>query len=140
CLVAVFGAMIVVARQPEFLNYYPFYKLSSRSWFDLLCWEALYFAQFFALEFYFRGWLLDSLRKTMGSTAIFVMAVPYCMIHYGKPYLEANGAILAGIVLGSLAMRTKSIYSGFFVHITVAAAMDGLALTLRHGLPSQFWP
>ncbi len=140
CLVAVFFAMFFVAQQPEFLNYYPFYKLSSRSIFDLIVWEALYFAQFFALEFFFRGWLLAALRKPFGSSAIFVMAVPYCMIHYGKPYLEAHGAILAGIALGSLAMKTRSIYSGFLLHITVAAAMDYVALSSRNGIPTVFWP
>jgi membrane protease YdiL (CAAX protease family) len=68
------------------------------------------------------------------------MAVPYCMIHYGKPYLEANGAIVAGVVLGSLAMRTRSIYAGFLVHISVAAGMDFLSLYKQHGLPHNFWP
>jgi membrane protease YdiL (CAAX protease family) len=68
------------------------------------------------------------------------MALPYCMIHYGKPYLEANGAIVAGVVLGSLAMRTRSIYAGFLVHITVALSMDFLALHHRGALPSLLWP
>jgi membrane protease YdiL (CAAX protease family) len=76
----------------------------------------------------------------MGSAAIFAMSVPYCMIHYGKPYLEANGAIIAGIALGSLAMRTKSIYSGFLVHITVAGVMDWTSLAARHALPTQWLP
>ena len=62
----------------------------------------MYFAQFFALEMFFRGFWLGVLRKSFGSGAIFAMAVPYCMIHYGKPYLEAIGAIVAGIALGSL--------------------------------------
>jgi membrane protease YdiL (CAAX protease family) len=80
------------------------------------------------------------MRRSLGSAAIFAMAVPYCMIHYGKPYLEANGAIIAGIVLGSLAMRTRSIYAGFLVHITVALSMDLLALTHRNALPTQLFP
>ena len=62
------------------------------------------------------------------------------MIHFGKPFLEANGAIVAGIALGSLSMKTKSIYQGFFVHITVAGLMDWLALWHRHALPTVFWP
>lgn len=140
CLAVVIPAMLMVARQPDFGSYYPFYKLSSRSWFDLLCWEGLYFAQFFSLELFFRGWWLGAMRKSMGSGAIFAMAVPYCMIHYGKPYLEANGAIIAGIVLGSLSMRTRSIYAGFLVHITVALAMDLLALNNRNALPKQLFP
>jgi membrane protease YdiL (CAAX protease family) len=131
----VLPAMWFVSHEPDFGTYYPFYKLASRSWFDFLVWEAMYFAQFFALEMFFRGWWLGALKTTMGSGAVFAMCVPYCMIHYGKPYLEANGAIVAGIALGSLSMRTKSIYQGFLVHITVAALMDWLALFHRHALP-----
>ena len=139
-LAVVLPAMFLVARQPDFGTYYPFYKLASRSWWDFLLWEAMYFAQFFALELFFRGFWLGALRKSFGSGAIFAMAVPYCMIHYGKPYLEACGAIIAGIALGSLSMKTKSIYQGFLVHITVAGLMDWLSLHHRHALPIQFWP
>ncbi len=140
CLAVVIPAMLLVSSQPDFGTYYPFYKLSSRSISDLLMWEAMYGAQFFALELFFRGFFLGALRRTLGSAAIFAMAVPYCMIHYGKPYLETNGAIVAGIVLGSLAMRTRSIYAGFLVHITVAFSMDFLALFRRDALPQVFWP
>lgn len=135
----VLPAMWLVSHEPDFGAYYPFYKTASRSWLDFLLWEAIYFAQFFALEIFFRGFWLGVLRPSMGSGAIFAMAVPYCMIHYGKPYLEANGAIVAGIALGSLSMRTRSIYQGFLVHITVAGLMDWLALKHRNALPTTFW-
>jgi membrane protease YdiL (CAAX protease family) len=139
-LLIVVPAMLVVSQSPDFGSYYPFYKTASRSWFDFLAWEAMYFAQFFALEMFFRGFWLGVLRKSFGSGAIFVMAVPYCMIHFGKPYLEACGAIVAGIALGSLSMKTKSIYSGFLVHVTVAAMMDWLSLRHRHMRPITLWP
>jgi membrane protease YdiL (CAAX protease family) len=139
-LLVVLPTMLVVSRQPDFGSYYPFYKGCSRSWYDLLVWEGMYFVQFFALEMFFRGFWLGALRRSFGSGAIFAMAVPYCMIHFGKPFLEVNGAIVAGIALGSLSMRTKSIYQGFFVHITVAGLMDWLALSHRHALPTVFWP
>ena len=139
-LVVVLPVMLIVSRQPDFGSYYPFYKQSSRSWYDFLSWEAMYFLQFFGLEIFFRGFLLGALRRSFGSGAIFVMAVPYCMIHFGKPFLEANGAIFAGIALGSLSMKTKSIYQGFLLHITIAAGMDWLALWHRHALPQVFWP
>ena len=83
--------------------------------------------------------MVGALRRTMGATAIFAMALPYCMIHYGKPYFEAHGAVIAGVVLGSLSMRTRSIYAGFLVHITVAVAMDLLSLWKRAQLPVTFW-
>jgi len=139
-LACVLPAMWIVSREPDFGSYYPFYKQASRSWFDFLVWEAMYFVQFFALEMFFRGFWLGIMRRSFGSGAIFAMAVPYCMIHYGKPYLEANGAIVAGIALGSLSMKTKSIYQGFLVHVTVAGLMDWLALSHRHALPTVMWP
>ena len=48
--------------------------------------------------------------------------------------------MVAGIALGSLSMKTKSIYQGFLVHITVAGMMDWLALSHRNQLPHTFWP
>ncbi len=140
CLAIVVPVMLLVAQQPDFGSYYPFYKQSSRSIFDFLAWEAMYWVQFFSLELFFRGWMVGALRRAFGSAAIFVMALPYCMIHYGKPYLEAHGAIVAGVVLGSLAMRTRSIYAGFLLHITVAVGMDLLSLYKRGAIPHNFWP
>jgi membrane protease YdiL (CAAX protease family) len=140
CLAIVLPVMLLVAQQPDFGSYYPFYKQSSRSIFDFIAWEAMYWVQFFSLELFFRGWMVGALRRTFGSAAIFVMALPYCMIHYGKPYLEAHGAIVAGVVLGSLAMRTRSIYAGFLLHITVAVGMDLLSLYKRGAIPQSFWP
>lgn len=138
-LVVVLPAMWLVAHEPDFGSYYPFYRNASRSWADFLMWEGMYFAQFFALEIFFRGFWLSGLRNTLGSGAIFAMCVPYCMIHFGKPYLEAAGAVVAGIALGSLAMRTKSIYSGFLVHVTVALSMDLLALAHKGALPTSLF-
>ena len=72
--------------------------------------------------------MLHGLRRAFGANAIFVMIVPYCMIHYGKPMSETLGAIGAGIILGTIAMRTKSIWGGVMIHIGVATTMDVLAL------------
>jgi membrane protease YdiL (CAAX protease family) len=139
CVVAMVPILLVVSRQPDFGSYYPIYKLAGRSWLDFLIWEALYIAQFLGLEIFFRGWWIRATR-VFGVGAIWSMVVPYCMIHYGKPYLEASAAIVAGVVLGSLSMRTRSIYSGFLVHSTVAILNDVLALDQRHALPSLLTP
>jgi hypothetical protein len=138
-VVIMIPTMVIVAKQPDFGTYYPFYKGASRSWLDLAKWELLYVGQFFALELFFRGWWVRACRS-FGAGAIFAMVVPYCMIHYGKPYLETCGAIVAGTVLGSLSMHTRSIYAGFLVHITVAILMDFLALHHRDALPHLLVP
>jgi membrane protease YdiL (CAAX protease family) len=131
--------LMVVRHQPDFGAYYPFYRGAGRSWADLLCWEAIYIAQFFALEAFFRGWWLHATRG-LGAASILGMVVPYTMIHFGKPWLEVSGAIVAGVVLGSVAARTRSIWAGFLVHATVALLMDVLSLERRGELPTLLWP
>ncbi len=132
--------VVTVSFTKDFSSYYPFYKNATRSWFDFGTWELMYAAQFFSLEFFFRGWWLKSCKSMMGSHAIFAMIVPYCMIHFGKPFPEVLGAILAGIFLGTLAMKTRSIWSGFLIHVSVAVSMDVAALLQTTGLPHHFWP
>jgi membrane protease YdiL (CAAX protease family) len=139
--VVVLVCVILVARHDaHFQTYYPFYGHASRSWADFWMWELLYAAQFFSLEFFFRGFWLRSMKPSLGSYAIFAMVVPYCMIHFGKPFLETMAAIIAGIVLGTLSMKTRSIWSGFLIHVSVAISMDMAALLATDGLPTQTWP
>lgn len=120
--------VLFVAQQDQFLRTYPFYKYANQSLAHFLKWQFLYAVQFLALEFFFRGYMLKGLQPKFGYGAIFVMIVPYCMIHYPKPLPETLGAILAGIALGTLAMRTRSIWGGVLIHVGVALTMDWLAV------------
>ena len=63
--------------------------------------------------------------------------IPYAVVHYAKPFPEAMGAVVAGLVLGWLALRTRTIVGGVIVHGTIALAMDLLALW-RRGLLDAF--
>lgn len=126
--VLVFPAVYIASKTESFQRTYPFYKWANRSMTDFLIWEAMYAVQFLSLEFFFRGFMLHGLRYSMGSKAIFVMIVPYCMIHYGKPMPETLGAIGAGLILGTVAMRTRSIWGGVLIHVGVAITMDFLAV------------
>jgi membrane protease YdiL (CAAX protease family) len=139
CVAVMVPVILLVSRQPDFIAYYPMYKLAGRSWADFAVWEIVYLGQFFALEIFFRGFWLRAMRG-FGAGAIWSMVVPYCMIHFGKPYLEACGAMVAGVVLGSLAMYTRSIYAGFLVHATVAVMNDGVSLYRAHNLPTAVTP
>jgi membrane protease YdiL (CAAX protease family) len=121
-------AVIIASKTDSFSRTYPFFKYANLSWKYFVMWELMYALQFISLEFFFRGFMLHGLRDRMGSAAIFVMIVPYCMIHYGKPLPETLGAIGAGLILGTLAMRTKSIWGGAAIHIGVALTMDWLAM------------
>ncbi|MBI5608896.1 MAG: CPBP family intramembrane metalloprotease [Deltaproteobacteria bacterium] len=123
-------SVIGVAQSPEFQMHYPFHT-SRVGVGGQLVWELGYGIQFFALEFFFRGFLLRGLAADMGASAILAMSIPYCMIHFGKPLPECLGSILAGTVLGTLAMDTRSIWGGVTIHVAVAWLMDGAALWLK---------
>lgn len=127
---AVLPLVFVAAARPEFQAIYPFYRGAFQAGVGaVVLWELAYLAQFVALEFFFRGFLVLGLARSLGRAAIWVAVVPYCMIHFHKPPLEAFAAIVAGLVLGEVAWRTRSILGGVIVHIGVAATMEWLALS-----------
>lgn len=132
--------VMLVSQGEDFVNHYPFYRDAGRSWFDLIAWELLYLSQFVVLEFFFRGFILRALRPALGASAIWIMCVPYLMIHFPKLWLEATGAILFGLFLGILALRSRSIWGGVLVHAGVALSMDVAALIQKDQIPTQWWP
>jgi membrane protease YdiL (CAAX protease family) len=131
--------VVLVSFGEDFVNHYPFYGHAGRSWLDFLLWELLYISQFIFLEFFFRGFMLNALRPALGANAIWVMCVPYLMIHFPKLWLEATGAILFGLFLGILALRSRSIWGGVLVHAGVALSMDIAALVRKQDFPGLFF-
>jgi membrane protease YdiL (CAAX protease family) len=129
---AVAAPLIIAASfVPSFQDRYPFFHPAAGHslWPYMYAWWALYFLQFCALEFFFRGFLLNGIAPRLGWAAIFAMALPYNMLHFGKPMPEALAAIVGGIALGSLSLKTKSIWWGAAIHISIAITMDLAALT-----------
>jgi hypothetical protein len=123
-----FPVIWFVSQQADFRQTYPFYKPPGELGLAFLAFEAVYCLQFFAVEYFFRGFMTLGLKPRLGSASVLVMLAPYCMIHYYKPFPEALGAIGAGLVLGVLAWRTETIIYGWFLHYAVALSMDLLAL------------
>lgn len=134
-----FGAVIalmlplvyLMSLTESFAEKYPFLRINDGEPYigtTLLIWELIYVVQFFGLEFFFRGFLVHSLKRSLGIYSIFVMTVPYCMIHFGKPPAETISAIAAGIFLGWLSYRNGNIWMGLLLHCTVAFSMDLFAL------------
>jgi membrane protease YdiL (CAAX protease family) len=119
-----------VSTHDHFQQTYPFYKLQTGEslWPYFWLWEALYFLQFIGLEFFFRGFMVHGTRHRFGVYSVFVMAVPYCMIHFQKPLLETCGAIIAGVVLGFMSLKTRSVALGAAIHMSVALSMDFLSM------------
>jgi uncharacterized protein len=120
--------LVIVSRRPDFLDTYPFVRraITDRGVFFL--WEGAYVLQFLALESFFRGYLLFTVARVAPKAAIAVVAAPYTMIHFHKPFPECLGALGAGLLLGFLALRYRSFLGGFVLHSLVAVTMDVLAV------------
>ncbi len=120
----------IASASPAFMRFYPMYKPVAMG--DWLLYEFVYLLQFFAVEFFFRGFCLFRLQRFTGFYAIPIMVIPYALLHIYKPLPEALGSVVAGMVLGYLALRTRSIWPGLFLHGIVALGMDTFSL-FRNG-------
>jgi membrane protease YdiL (CAAX protease family) len=128
-LAGVLPAVWLSSLRSDFQFTYPFHAGVGLDVRFFIAWEILYVLQFLALEYFFRGFLLFPLEKHLGrGNAIVIMIVPYAMIHFQKPFFEANAAVVAGLILGVMALKTRSVWGGVMLHGTVAVTMDVLAL------------
>lgn len=131
CIAVMLPIVYLMSLTTSFASKYPFFQVYNGDPYissTFLLWEAVYFLQFFGLEFFFRGFLVHSLKPSLGVYSILVMTIPYCMIHFQKPMPETFAAIFAGIFLGWISYKNGTIWLGLVLHCTVAFSMDILAL------------
>ena len=84
-----------------------------------------YLGYYFGWEFLFRGFVQKGLSECCGTaTAILVQTLASAMLHYGHPASEVFGAVIAGLVWGFVAYRTRSIVSGFGQHALLGIVLD----------------
>lgn len=131
--VVMFPILVWVSSFVSFRDYYPFYERAVEGGGAFWLYEFGYAFQFVGVEAFFRGFLTFGLSKRFGLLGVPIMTIPYTMIHFGKPAPEAFAAIIAGFVLGYLALRSRSFVPGIFLHIGVALTMD-LLVIWRAGL------
>ena len=123
--------LLVVHLFPAFQAKYPLNKLAAASWKTLLLYELAYGAYLFAWEFFFRGFMLFGLEKRFGNYSILIQTIPFAVMHYSKPFPEAIGSIVAGLLLGAVAFETRSFIYGAAIHWLVAASMDLICVMIR---------
>jgi len=123
----------LVSLSSSFQSKYPFYDNAILGWDHFVLYQLCYGIQFVALESFFRGFIIFALFKRFGYYALFIMAVPYCMIHFGKPVAETFGAIIAGLLLGYLALKSRSWFYGAMLHWSIGITMDLFAIVQKGG-------
>lgn len=109
-----------------FYAVYPYNPAAGVSWTTLILHTVSYFClYYFAWEFMFRGFLLRGLAPTVGfSTAVWIQVVISTALHFGHPASETFGCIAGGLFWGFLALRTRSIFSGWGQHALLGIALD----------------
>ena len=125
-IVVMLPILWLATSQPQFYNFYPIYRPTGLG--DWLAYESVYLMQFLGVEFFFRGWGLFRTEKMFPGYGVFLMVLPYALIHIHKPFPEAIASIVAGVVLGLLALKSQSIWPGVVVHATVAFSTDLFSL------------
>jgi len=83
-----------------------------RTFLDLIGWE-----------FIFRGWILFGYARKFGPEALWLQAVPFALVHIGKPEVETLSTIFGGFAFGWVAWRTKSFVWPFLIHWFIATFM-----------------
>lgn len=71
-------------------------------------------------EFIFRGWILFAYARKFGPEALWLQAVPFALMHNGKPEVETLSTIFGGFAFGWVAWRTKSFVYPFLIHWFIA--------------------
>jgi hypothetical protein len=130
--------LAIVSSLGPFQAKYPFYHAAALGGWHFWGWELFYGLEFLGVETFFRGFMLFGLYPRLGYYSIPVMVIPYVMIHFGKPAPEAFAAILAGFVLGYLALKSKSFLWGWMLHWGVGFTMDVLVIGRTTGFGTFF--
>ncbi|NJL13255.1 MAG: CPBP family intramembrane metalloprotease [Microscillaceae bacterium] len=128
--------IVMASFRPDFLKTYPMLKpwllAENQSgwnpWAMFAVFELSYGAGFIFVELFFRGLLVLGLGRCLGHHAVLPMVVMYAFLHFGKPLGETLGSIAGGYVLGVIALHTRTILGGCFIHIGIAFLMEGCAL------------
>jgi len=110
----------------EIKAFYPFDQSAGESvalFLRLELWRGVLF--YTAWEFFFRGFMLFGLRRSVGDwLAICIQTIPSCLWHIGMPTGEIISSIPGGILFGLLALRTGSILWPLLLHYLIGIGLD----------------
>jgi hypothetical protein len=79
-------------------------------------------------EFLWRGYMLFGLKSKFGYYTIFIQMIPFFILHKGKPEIELFASIVAGIILGIQALRSRSFIYCWILHFLVMFTIDAISI------------
>lgn len=130
-MAAVACGIAAILLVPSVADYYPIYRAAGKSAGHLLLSEMMTLAMILATELFYRGIALRKLADRCGQLAVFLLVPIYVADHIGAPAAEIVGSAFTGILLGYLALKTRSIWPGFAIHAACAVAVDLTSAMIR---------
>jgi membrane protease YdiL (CAAX protease family) len=123
CIALMAVVIALLARLEEFRQYYSLGPLENRmspKMVELALRQAVYM---FSWEFIFRGYMLFGLKKRFGSLAVWVQAIPFAIMHLGKPELETLSTIFGGAAFAYIDLKSSSVLPSFLIHWAIYLMM-----------------
>jgi membrane protease YdiL (CAAX protease family) len=117
-------AAYVGSLDPAVREEYPLAKSMIGDVSTFLIVEVFYLVYYLGWEFLFRGFMLFGSEKYGALAAILMQVIPSTIVHIGKPASESFAAIVAGLVFGYIAVRTRSILYPLILHAVVGIGTD----------------
>jgi hypothetical protein len=120
--------LVVVFKFTNLKQIYPLFREARVNVNYFIIYECVQLFHMLTWEFFFRGFMLFGLEKKYGKMSILIQTIPFAIMHFRKPALEAYGAIFAGIFQGTLGLRSRSFLPCALLHFLVALAADLLGI------------
>ena len=122
--IAIMAVVIgLLAQLEEFQRYYALGILQDAPSEKLVEFALRQGVYMFSWEFMFRGFMLFGLRERFGSLAIWVQAIPFAIMHLGKPELETLSTVFGGAAFGYIDLESRSVVPSFLIHWAIYLMM-----------------
>ena len=119
------GVAFLAAKNPQLRAEYPWYRGAGGSLAIFARYACLYGTYYAGYEILLRGFVQFGLGPQIGSwNAILVQTAISSLFHIGTPPAESFSAILAGLLWGIVAFRSRSLLYGLVAHWVLGVSLD----------------
>jgi membrane protease YdiL (CAAX protease family) len=123
--------LVIAFKFSSLKQTYPLYKKANTGLDHFLVYQVVQLFHMMGWEFFFRGFMLFGLSKKIDpKLAILIQTIPFALMHYRKPPIEAYGSIFAGVFQGAIAVQAGSFLPCAILHWLVALFADFLGIVL----------
>lgn len=122
--------LIIAFKFTNLKNIYPLYRRATHGMSYFFFYQLIQLWYMLGWEFFFRGFMLFGLERTFGRLSVLIQAIPFAIVHFKKPQIEAYGAIFAGIFLGVIGLRARTFLPCVLLHYLILLTADILGLIM----------